>query len=187
MTMKGLSTEALKAVAAGRRVVMAVWFDDRRTELQHFFDTNAVPSGEIADWQPDDDKRIWLADASKLMTYHTFFSAHPAGITVILDGHYPLTAPEDKLLEALSKVQAIQWPVPVGVSLDEPLIHHFAGDKLLVLLERLGLGPEERLEHAMITKSIERAREKLSETVRREITTHGEAEWYRLNAPVKYS
>ena len=68
------------------------------------------------------------------------------------------------------------------LSFEDPLLKLFASQNILPLLEKLGLEEEEAIEHAMVTKSIQRAREKVESTVNNEIHTKSPEEWFALNA-----
>ena len=66
-------------------------------------------------------------------------------------------------------------------SLDSAFFKEFVGDKLLPLLEQLGLKEDESLEHKMISISIANAREKLSKSITSELTSHSENGWFSIN------
>ena len=74
---------------------------------------------------------------------------------VFLERHYDHDK-EDKLLNSLKTNQVL-----VHVSLNDPLMAVFSGDRLLEMMNKMGVKEDEFIEHPMINKSIERAMEKI--------------------------
>ncbi|MBK8044067.1 MAG: hypothetical protein IPK21_16270 [Haliscomenobacter sp.] len=85
------------------------------------------------------------------------------GKTVIFLEHYPLLSRETTLTKGWKPAQALFL-----TALDEPLFSRFGGDRLVNLVQQLGLEETENLEHPMITKSIARAQRKLDEKLKEE-------------------
>ena len=53
--------------------------------------------------------------------------------------------------------------VPLFFSaLDEPLLRTFGGERIIALLDNLGLAPDEPVEHRMVSDSLANAREKVA-------------------------
>ena len=67
------------------------------------------------------------------------------------------------------------------LSFEDPLLEMFGSQNILPLLEKLGLEEEEAIEHAMVTQSIKRAREKVEGKVSHEIKAKSPEEWFTLN------
>jgi hypothetical protein len=115
------------------------------------------------------------ADVSKfLLTNQAKF-----GSEVYFPGHYPLPGPENVVLESLLSLGFGSFVF--CLSFDDPLLKIFGSEKIIPLLEKLGLEEEESLEHNMITQSIGRAREKVEKKVNREILSKSPSEWFALN------
>lgn len=175
--LKGMMAEALQAITKNEKPVILCWFDDRKKSLVGFLEKYNVPFMAVGDsFQLSEEKTIFLIDA--LAPFNS--ALKNKSIRFIADGHYPLVDIENKAIE---KIQGIESPAPVLFcqSLDDELFHRFGGEKMVHLLDTLGLKEEESLEHAMITKSIFRAREKLSTSVTLEVRTQNEHDWFIKN------
>lgn len=175
--LKGMMTEAMQAITKNEKPVIVCWFDDRKKSLIEFLEKYNVPFMAVGDSvQLSEEKTIFLIDA--LAPFNP--TLKDKSIRLIADGHYPLVEVENKSVE---KLRSTESPAPVLFcqSLDDELFISFGGEKLTGLLDKLGLSEEESLEHAMITKSIERAREKLSASVTLEVRTQNEHDWFSKN------
>ncbi|MBP9078535.1 MAG: hypothetical protein KBG02_16820 [Haliscomenobacter sp.] len=97
------------------------------------------------------------------------------GKTVIFLEHYPLLSREVTLTRGWKPAQALFL-----TALDEPLFSRFGGDRLVNLVQQLGLEETENLEHPMITKSIARAQRKLDEKLKGgDILAESQEEWFQ--------
>ena len=96
--------------------------------------------------------------------------------TVIFLEHYPLRIEEEKLIQFWNPNEIF-----VLSSLDEPLFEIFGGQRIVTMMENMGLKDDEQIQHAMITKSIKRAQEKLQEKVLTENTANSSKDWFIKN------
>ncbi len=92
--------------------------------------------------------------------------------------HYPLRKMEQHLFLQLNLQEAV-----VLSSLDEPLFQKFGGGKLVELMKRMGMKEDEMIDSTMVTKSIQRAQEKIEETVSTDRKATSQQEWFLLNQP----
>jgi len=95
---------------------------------------------------------------------------------LIFAEHYPLSKIEQSLF---TKLQLDN--VPVLSSLDEPLFLLFGGEKMITMMQRLGMEENEVLGHTMITKAIRRAQVKIEERVKTEQKAMSQQEWFQKN------
>jgi preprotein translocase subunit SecA len=65
--------------------------------------------------------------------------------------------------------------------MDDGLMRHFGSDKIRPLMESLQIKDDESIEHAMVSKAIQRARERLMEEIVTESKTKTESEWFTRN------
>lgn len=63
---------------------------------------------------------------------------------VLFFEHYPFLIKENELLEKLQPNEAVFYS-----ALDEPFFKHFSGDKMISLMEKMGLSENEAIEHAI--------------------------------------
>ncbi|MFM9839898.1 MAG: hypothetical protein ACKVOQ_16650 [Cyclobacteriaceae bacterium] len=90
--------------------------------------------------------------------------------------HYPLRKMEQHLFLQLNLQEAV-----VLSSLDEAFFEKFGGEKLTEVMKRMGMKDNEEVSHSMITKSIQRAQEKIAETISTNRKAVSQREWFLLN------
>ena len=117
--------------------VVAAWFSDTRAHFAEFM-RNQNLHAEIL---PAERLTPLLTDQK----------------TVLLLEHYPLKERETTLMESWTPGSVL-----VLSALDEPLFQRFGGENTIQLMQKLGMGPDEHLEHTLITRSIAQAQEKLA-------------------------
>lgn len=117
------------------------------------------------------------ADIHTSVSYGNDFSpAATDNCTVILLEHYPLPQKEAALLSATGPREIL-----VLSALDEPLLKHFGGERLAIIVQKMGLEATEVLEHSMISNSLVRAQQKISEKVITDFSAYSQEEWYRYS------
>lgn len=90
--------------------------------------------------------------------------------------HHPLQQKESDLINNWQHDQII-----VLSSLDEALFKRFGSDKIISVVKMMGMKENEPIEHAMITKSINKAQQKIEETVTIEQPANSQSEWMEKN------
>ncbi len=128
----------------------------------------------------NEEKAIFILNAGLVFSSMHADSLKAKPKTILVDGHYPLVDYENKVIEKLCGAQPLN-PVLFCQSLEDPLMKSFGSENIISLLEKLGLDDNESLDHPMIRKAIERAREKISSTVLSEIRTQNESDWFIKN------
>ena len=111
-----------------------------------------------------------------LLTAREATQAHIAGKKVIIAEHYPMQQKENELHLKLGLNEVTYWS-----ALDEPLFLRFGGEKIIQLMKQLGMKEEEAVEHAMISKSIRNAQEKIAAKVSFEQSSRSQKEWIEKN------
>lgn len=137
--------------------VVVCWFPETEREFRKFASDNGAHIKEV---------KLAGSVSSYMVT----------GKPVIFLEHHPLKSKEDRLMKDWNAGKIF-----VLNSLDEPLFLHFGGEKIVGLVQKMGLKEDEAIEHSLITKSIVNAQQKLEEKVRIEITADSAAEWFRRN------
>ena len=94
--------------------------------------------------------------------------------------HHPSFATEQKILNYLANDLKVA-EVIFHISLQEPLLHYFGSDKIVPMLERIGFDENEPLQHAMISRSIVNAQQKVDEKNPNAIETDTAANWFEIN------
>jgi preprotein translocase subunit SecA len=71
--------------------------------------------------------------------------------------------------------------VTVLTALDEALLMIFGGDKLIKIMQGLGMNEDEIIEHKMVSQSIANAQEKIEKKVTIEQSMRSQSEWIERN------
>jgi hypothetical protein len=79
--------------------------------------------------------------------------------SLILVEIHPLASVTDKLLTKLHPKTSIDC----YIGMDEVLMKLFGSERIMGLMEKMGMKPDEAISHSMVTKSIEKAQIKLNQ------------------------
>ena len=101
---------------------------------------------------------------------------------IVLAERYPLSTRETQVAEKLSAA-GIAFPVPAFAALDDTLLLKAGGEKIISLMQKMGMGEAEIIEHSMIESSIEKLQGKIEAAVPAESKTRSPQEWFQLNVP----
>lgn len=179
--LKGMMTEALQVISKSGKPIILSWFDDRHQTLLEFLNKYQVPYVILDEYfDLSIDKTAFILNAEMVLSSLHADSIQAKSKTIIADGHYPMIDHENKVIEQLCGTSSPN-PVLFCLSLEDQLLKYFGSDNIILLLEKLGLDENESLYHPMIQKAIERAREKISASVRSEIRTQNESDWFIKN------
>jgi hypothetical protein len=95
---------------------------------------------------------------------------------VVFAEHYPVRTREQEVF--------LQWKLPQAIvhsSLDEPLFQQFGGDKIVEMMKKLGMEEDSMIQHALVSKSIENAQEKVEKKMTLEQPASSALEWMDRN------
>lgn len=81
---------------------------------------------------------------------------------VLVVERHPLPSENRALLVRLAELAPGVLPLFFS-ALDEPLLRTFGGERIIALLDNLGLAPDEPVEHRMVSEALANAREKVAE------------------------
>jgi hypothetical protein len=137
-------------------LVIINWFDESYSQVQSLIQSNNLQA------------EIYLA---REIVAHNIQNK-----LVLFFEHYPLLAKETELIERLQLIEAVFYS-----ALDEALFKHFGGDRLVSMVQQLGLSENEAIEHSMITSAIKNAQEKLSKEIIVEHFAPSQAGWFSKN------
>jgi len=136
--------------------IFIAWFDNTIDELESYFSGTGIKNS--------------------ILKARTTSKSQIEGRPVVFIEHYPMKSKEQQLLEQLSLQEAVFL-----TALDEPLLKYFGGEKLIKLMESLGMKEDEAIEHPMITQSLANAQEKIEAKVSLEQSARSQAEWMDRN------
>jgi hypothetical protein len=180
-------TEAMLVIRQNQVPVVFSYFEDKLAEVNSFLSAEGVPYFHINNNNLDEatsqSKVIFVCPASLISsTAMKGFLNHLVvknTIQFLFDGHYPLPSREIKVIEKLSSY--LDCPITFYSSMDEPIFKTFGAERLMSLLDQLGMNESEFIEHALVRKAMTRAREKMGSMVPREIAAETEKEWFLKN------
>jgi len=137
-------------------IILITWFEESYSLLEQLIQSNNLKA------------EIFMA--GEIAAHHIQNKA------VLFSEHYALAIKERELLERLQIREALFYS-----ALDEPLFRHFGGDKIIAIMERMGLSENEAIEHTMITNAIKNAQEKISREIALEHSALSQSEWFSKN------
>ena len=133
------------------------WFADSARNFKDLFKQQGIDESRVAEAR----------------TIHTGMLLHK---TPVFTEHYPLHTRELELIKNWGAKQIL-----VFSAMDEPLFKHFGSEKMIPLMKMLGMKEEEVIEHSMVSKSIIKGQEKISEQVSLEQSANSQEEWMQKN------
>ena len=95
---------------------------------------------------------------------------------VIFYEHFPLSKKEQLLFERIGLTEAECYS-----ALDEPLFSRFGGKKIQGLLAKMGMDPDEMIQHPLVSSSIRRAQERVQKRVNIDVSGFSQRDWLRKN------
>jgi len=192
MAWRGMIAEALKAMTHNEIAIVFTFFDKTQQDIVEFLKQSNAPyfqiTSELTGEAARQEKVVFLCDAElvqspSLLGLLTIWSTKTK-VTFLFAGHYPLPTKEkpvvQKLTTAFPKSDLIFCS-----SLDDPSFSIFGSDRMVDLLDKLGMKEDEAIEHALVTKAMQNAREKVESSVRNEITASSEEDWFTKNVKNK--
>lgn len=135
--------------------VFVCWFNGTREKLQQLFSEHNISN------------EVLLAEKIESPVHEAM---------VIFAEHYPLGSVEQIVFQKMNIKD-----VPVLSAMDEPIFQQFGGERLIKLMQNLGLGENEIIGHAMISRAIGRAQQKIGKRVKIEKKANDPEEWFRSN------
>jgi hypothetical protein len=99
-----------------------------------------------------------------------------AGLEIVVAERHPLREHDERVV---AWADAAAGSIVFHVSLEDPPLSSFVGDSLRPLLDRLGASPDAPLEHALISRSIEKAQERVKREARVDLPADTAEGWMR--------
>lgn len=136
------------------RTIFVAWFDDTYKKLNQFLQAHNFERSVIL------YKQIIVAQREQY----------------IFVEHHPLKLKEEDLFKTLQLESAT-----ILCSLDEAFFKQFGSENIVAILTKMGMEPNEQIEHSMITSSIQKAQDKIAAKVVVDLTATSQEEWLRMN------
>lgn len=186
LAFRGIIAEAMLSITQNEIPVVFTFFEQTRQEVLTFLSTTQVPHVALtADsllTAAQEDKVVFVADAQLIHSkaFLDWISNRPPRVDFFFTGHYPLPLKEEVIIQKLQTAFP-KRPLVFHSSIEDPSFGLFGTDKLGELLDKLGMKEDEAIEHTFVTRSMQRAREKVQRMVRTEIAAQSEEEWFARN------
>jgi hypothetical protein len=185
--MKGMMTEALRALTQSSVPVILSWFSDKQQEVIDFTVLKNIPCIQVdSNSTVEQNKSVLLMDAqalnSSVRTMNFLVQqSKTTPVSLLFYGHYPIPEKENELLRKISATLNLGVQSTFFSSLDDPAFEMFGAGNLKSIMEKMGLKEDQPIEHAMVTKSMFRARAKIAAGVAQESPAATESAWYQKN------
>lgn len=103
-------------------------------------------------------------------------TAQRGGREPIFAEHYPLRSKEEEAYQSMHLEKVVVYS-----SLREPLFRQFGGDRIIHVMQQLGMKETEVIEHSMISSSIKKAQEKIEQKTQLDQSARSQEEWIEKN------
>ena len=158
-----ISTEAkwkgaLTLLKGNPNAIVIAWFQDTLEIIEKILSESIINSLEV--------KLAKNLSASSL-----------TGKTIIFLEHFPSHSKEIALVENSNATELIFLN-----ALDEPLFQYFGGSNIQLMMEKMGMGKDEQIEHSLISKSIKNIQNKIEAKMVTEHSANSQMDWMRKNA-----
>ncbi|QDT54195.1 preprotein translocase subunit SecA [Caulifigura coniformis] len=170
---EGLRSEAIARSTGGADAVLLVaHFPDVLARLDEMVGQRswAVPCRAV----PASDLSRELAFAARL--------DESAVIDLLVAERHPLPSVDEELLE-FARGLPCRCRMAHVLSLEDPVLKAFAGDRTRDILRRLGMKEDEAIESAMVTRQIRKAQQKIEGRTFGSLRAGSAAEWLAKNCP----
>ncbi len=141
MHIEGKKQGCVKLLEQQPNTVLIAWFTETQQQWQTFMQQQHMP------------QTVLLARGLNALQL--------AGKHIIMLERYPLPEKEATFFQSLNQLEVV-----VVSAMDEPLFTAFGSDRIIALLQKLGLKDDEPIEHNMITNSLKNAQSNLEEKLK---------------------
>lgn len=137
--------------------IFIAWFEETQRQLQAFFEEQNTGNTQV-------------------ILYRQVATHFIAEKQLIFVEHYPLREKENALYASLDLRE-----VTVFSSLEDPLFQHFGGNKIIEVMQKMGLQENEAVQHGMINMALKNAQEKIAKKILIEQSAQSQEEWFKRN------
>lgn len=137
--------------------VIVCWFEDSLDKISAYMNANN-------------------REPVPVMLMRDALTAQRGGRPPLFAEHYPLRSKEIAAYHELHIERAVVYS-----SLREPLFRQFGGDKIIHVMQQLGMKETELIEHSMISNAIRKAQEKIEQKTTLDQSARSQEEWIEKN------
>lgn len=161
--VRGFSNDLQVAVNANEQVFICYFFETSLNWINQILNDANTIAKELE--QADNTTQIVLVNIYELLTRSSLKALFKKQIEkstahcFMFSNRYPISSKEDEVLELL--VEHEKTLPCFYVSLEDELMQHFGGDRVVKLMQRMGIAPDEFVEHQLISDAIRNAQAKV--------------------------
>lgn len=185
--MKGMITDALLYWKQRDTVFVTAYFSEAFNRIIEFLTQHQVPYVLV---KVGEEQQALNTTSTVFLLESAFLKSGSAADTIskiktehtkniLIFGHYPLPDKETRWLQKIQLLPTVK--ITFYTSLEDASFKPFNSDRMIELMNKMGMKEDEAIEHTMVTKSMERARMKIQEDVLTEQDASSEEEWFRKN------
>lgn len=165
------------------RYIAFIYFFPKTGEiLQSSFKESGLPLFNLLDNNDLTSNTVYLINATVLEQNEQKLKnlLSLSNVELIFTEHFPILKRERELLDKIKDIST-EVPLTFYCSLDEPFFKTFGSDRIIDLMQKLGMQESENISHNMINMSIERAQAKIEEKVKAPLDASSAEEWMKIN------
>jgi preprotein translocase subunit SecA len=179
-----LITDAKFYLEEGKIVILSYFFLDTGTYLAERLKREDISYSVPDVVRPEFDDKINLVQVeSDTLLSKYFLDKLTLGnreVIILFAEIHPLFKVKKALVESISPL-GTHLSYCFYISMDEPLLTHFAGDRMKELITKLQIGEDEMISHHMVSVSIENVQKKIESQVKFELRAYSMEEWFSVN------
>lgn len=185
--LKGLLSDARRLDAEGYLVVIVSFFSETMRSVQDALLEAKVPAEKLSTTmnllRKLDGRGIHVMEADRLQPSDAGHGMAPAQlICFLMAEHHPWPDEDKRILECVNQL-AVPASVTFYDALDSPLFLRFGGERLVPLLDKLGMKPDEAITHGLVTRAIENTQKKIRQIATGQTNARSVGEWFQINYP----
>lgn len=151
MTEKAKFNACLDMKKSNPDIVFVAWFEEMRSKLEAFFLENNL------------EEQIYLADR---------MSTVQESKDLIFVEHHPLAAEEQRKATELGRDQ-----ITILSSMSEPIFQLFGADRIIEMMQKMGMAENEMIEHSLVSDSIKRAQQNIASKSLINTSARSQGDW----------
>lgn len=135
----------------------------------------------LAELKASGPGKAWLEQTRAFQAVNQVTQAvEEVHLEIIVAEHHPLYSRDREVIQAAAKLDC-DATLTFYFSLDDPVMKYFGSDSVKVLFERLGMERSECISHALVSKAIRGAQEKIENTVGKDLAAQSAEDWFKYN------
>ena len=166
-----LIAEIKELIENGEKVVLVYFFQDTGTELRRLLQASDINYSH---------NEIVIGSGYDLSVWGDKELGNGAALNnekILVAEVYPRRSRQKDLMKSLEGAGSVTF----FTALDSPFFEAFGGDRLGVFIKQLGFKDNEKISHAMVSKSVIRAQEQFEKKVKNEEPAESIEQWIKVN------